>query len=162
MDRYPDSCDPFAWATAFCNGHCVHGSKQEIAEWFKMAFRAGMHGYDKRDTLWKPKITGMGARVGDTVHISGVVSKVDLAPLHTCLYGVYIPTSGQYLSFNDKDIVHVEPRKLAVGDHVSLPGLSQRSDGVIRAIDGDDAWVLWSNGARAAYRLEVLLRVIPQ
>ncbi len=104
MDRYPDTCDPFVWANAFSKDHCVYGSIPQIAEWFKMAFKAGMHGYEKRDYLWKQGI-------------------------------------------------------LAVGDHVSLPGLSKHSEGVIRAIDGEDAWVLWSNGTHGSYSLKALLRV---
>ncbi len=158
MDRYPDACNPTAWANAFYKEHFCCGPISGVAEWFKMAFRAGAHGYNKRDHLWKPGYRA-GVKVGDTVYVRGTVRSI--APDGTYIF-VACDKNGSSLGVLEKDIVHVESRKLAVGDHVSLPGLSQHSDGVILAVDGDDAWVLWSNGDRYTYKLEGLLRMVSQ
>ncbi len=129
---FPRSCDPAEWAAAFCG---PLKSEAEIAEWFTAAFRAA--GLYKND-FWKSGYGRMKAKVGDTVHVHGTVQAAERS-------GAYVvEVTGGTVVICERDIAHIEPHKLAVGDRVSIA--SSHCSGVILMIDCGLAWVKQSDG----------------
>ena len=90
----------------------------------------------------------MDVKVGDVVHVRGVVESVDPSMFH-----VWVENSRSIFVVSKEDIVHVEPAALKVGDWVytELSNL-----GEIKAIIGDFAWVLLDSGAFVTKRLAEL------
>lgn len=100
----------------------------------------------------------MDAKVGDIVHVLGRFTgrtQDGLAVVnfsHRC--------EGQIdLWVRIEDIVHVEPRALAVGDVVLVSGIGSYVDqkGIILAIDDDLAWIKRESGY-GTYGLSTLTR----
>ena len=84
----------------------------------------------------------MNAKKGDTVHVRGVVNRIQPildGTAHWVSFGRGSPILVPY-----DDIVHVEPRPLAADDLVWREDGDQTRIGKIIATYNDHAWVLWS------------------
>ncbi len=58
-----------------------------------------------------------------------------------------------------EDVVHIKPRKLAVGDRVNISCAGRTLlCGIILMIDGEEAWLKMGSGARATVALKELVR----
>lgn len=91
-------------------------------------------------------MTSITPKVGDVVHVRGVVNQVLSDGIH--LDGIW---------FALRDIVHVDPRPLKVGDRVRIGAGGARA--LVLAVDGDEAWLKSDVGNRATYRTSGLERV---
>lgn len=76
--------------------------------------------------------TKMDVKVGDTVHVRAQVTGTDRGLPR-------VEYEGAFFTVFRKDIVHVEPRALVVGDTVTWG--SKVFNFRILAIDGDEAWL---------------------
>ena len=86
----------------------------------------------------------MDIKKGDVVHVRGTVQSVykDAATVEFNHHLVRGP--GYYLLMGFTDIVHVEPRPLAVGDEVEfikVPWHENTKGGTLLCIDGGVGWV---------------------
>lgn len=100
----------------------------------------------------------MDIKVGDVVHVRGVVTDVigpdggDARSLFTVGF-----TELESADAWPEEIVHVEPRALQVGDRVKRP-VFRNTGGEIRAIDGNIAWIKHDDGIYANANLAELER----
>lgn len=97
-------------------------------------------------------------KVGDKVTVELTVTRDQGS-----LYGVRTNT-GNLLEYGKTYVGTVEraPEPLKVGDKVVVPNPYSSGGsipaGIIKAIDGDDVWVLTDSGAHATYRVSQLAR----
>lgn len=96
----------------------------------------------------------MDVKVGDVVHVRGVAESAAEGWV-SVNFGDFAHTASG-IDIQQTCVVHVEPRPLAVGDKVRE---LDHHIGEVRAIDGDQVWVLWQSGCRETYLAVNLSRV---
>ena len=92
-------------------------------------------------------------KAGDVVLVRATVQE----PRSAGRYGWMEVCGISGVPIRHEHIVSVEPRPLAVGEKVSIRGCSGKI-GEIRALDGNDAWVLFEDERRLGFDLTDLVR----
>lgn len=96
----------------------------------------------------------MDCKIGDVVHVRGKISDLDTSdPSASILFHVEFAGGGPGYWASKGDIVHVEPRPLALGDTVR----HESCGWVVKGMEGDNLWLRrgYDGTYKAVFRSEV-------
>ena len=92
-------------------------------------------------------------KIGDVVHVAGRVVSLDNEEIQIDVPAKRPSERTWSVWVGPSQILHVEPRPVEVGDQVEWNGTTQC---VVRAIEGEEAWVLRPDGTHFTANVSLL------